>query len=297
MRIALHQEVVGTRSNAMRWESGRRSSNIEDRRGLGGAGMKVGGLGAVIVLIVALFTGVDPAQLMGMLEGGSASVQSGGRTGAQPKDPQADFVSVVLADTEDTWGRILSSQGGRYEPPRLVLFDNATPSACGMGQAAMGPFYCPSDRSVYIDLRFFRELDRRFGAPGDFAQAYVVAHEVGHHVQNVLGIAGQVRTAQSRRKGDANALQVRMELQADCFAGVWAHHAQSQRQVLEPGDIEEGLRAAAAIGDDTLQRRTQGHVTPETWTHGSSAQRARWFNRGFESGRMQDCDTFSAAAL
>jgi predicted metalloprotease len=277
----------------MRWESGRRSGNIEDRRG-GGTGLAVGGIGGIIVLVIALFTGIDPGMLMGMLEGGSPTAQT--PAGAQPKDPQADFVSVILADTEDTWTKLFSQQGARYEPPRLVLFDGATPSACGMGQAAMGPFYCPSDQKVYIDLRFFRELDQRFGAPGDFAQAYVVAHEVGHHVQHLLGIATQVRNAQSRRQGDANALQVRMELQADCFAGVWGHHAGKQRQLLEQGDIEEGLRAAAAIGDDTLQRRTQGHVTPESWTHGSSQQRATWFRRGLQSGSLQDCDTFKAGA-
>jgi uncharacterized protein len=281
----------------MRWESGRRSGNIEDRRGFGGTGMKVGGIGAVIVALVALFTGVDPSLLMGMLEGGPAKVQTESRPGAQPKDPQADFVSVVLADTEDTWSRIFASRGARYAPPRLVLFTDSTPSACGMGQAAMGPFYCPSDNKVYIDLRFFRELDRRFGAPGDFAQAYVVAHEVGHHVQNITGIAEKVRRAQSRSRAEANALQVRMELQADCFAGVWAHHAHRERNILEPGDLEEGLRAAAAVGDDTIQRRTQGHVTPESWTHGSSTQRARWFRRGFDTGRMEECDTFGARAL
>jgi uncharacterized protein len=282
----------------MRWETGRRSGNIEDRRGGGGTGLAVGGVGGIIVLVIALFTGIDPGTLMGMIEGGGGTVsQQQSQPGAQPKDPQADFVSVVLADTEDTWSALFGQQGVQYQPPRLVLFDNATPSACGMGQAAMGPFYCPSDQKVYIDLRFFRELDKRFGAPGDFAQAYVVAHEVGHHVQHLLGIDAQVRNAQSRRRGDANSLQVRMELQADCFAGVWGHHADRARGMLDKGDIEEALRAAAAIGDDTIQRRTQGHVTPESWTHGSSQQRATWFRRGLKGGNIDECDTFRAGAL
>jgi uncharacterized protein len=278
----------------MRWETGRRSENIEDRRGqssgisMGG----MGGIGAVIVLVIALLTGIDPSQLLGP---SASTVPSGGETTSAPTDPQADFVSVILADTEDTWSQLLAGSSTPYQPPRLVLFTNATRSACGLGQAAMGPFYCPSDNRVYIDLRFFRDLDTRFGAPGDFAQAYVVAHEVGHHVQNLLGIADRVRQAQSRAGGErANALQVRMELQADCFAGVWAHHAHKHRQLLEPGDVEEGLRAAAAIGDDTLQRRAQGHVTPETWTHGSSAQRAHWFKQGLATGNVRNCDTFSS---
>jgi predicted metalloprotease len=205
-------------------------------------------------------------------------------------------VSVVLADTEDTWSRIFADSGRRYEPPRLVMFRQATPSACGMGQAAMGPFYCPEDRQVYIDLAFFRELDQRFGAPGDFAQAYVIAHEVGHHVQNLLGIAEEVHGMRRRSSPQqANALSVLMELQADCLAGVWAHHAHRQRQILEAGDVEEGLRAASAIGDDTIQRRAQGHVVPESWTHGSSAQRVEWFRRGLDAGRVDQCDTFRAA--
>jgi hypothetical protein len=211
-------------------------------------------------------------------------------------DPQGEFVSVILADTEDTWGRIFADSGRQYAPPRLVLFRQATPSACGTGQAAMGPFYCPEDRQVYIDLVFFRELDQRFGAPGDFAQAYVIAHEVGHHVQNLLGIAEEVHGMRRRSSPQqANALSVLMELQADCFAGVWAHHAHKQRQILEPGDVEEGLRAASAIGDDVIQRRSQGHVVPESWTHGSAAQRVEWFKRGLNAGRVDQCDTFRAA--
>ena len=278
----------------MDWETGRRSENIEDRRGqsFSMSGGRIGGLGAIVVVVIALITGIDPSQLLGTT-GSSVPAETTQPTSA-PTDPQADFVSVILADTEDTWSRLLSANGMQYQPPRLVLFSNATRSACGVGQAAMGPFYCPQDTRVYIDLRFFRELDTRFGAPGDFAQAYVVAHEVGHHVQNLLGIAERVREAQSRANPErANALQVRMELQADCYAGIWAHHANKHRELLEPGDIEEGLRAAAAIGDDTLQRRAQGHVTPETWTHGSSAQRTQWFKTGLTTGNLKSCDTFS----
>jgi predicted metalloprotease len=273
----------------MDWGSGRRSGNIEDRRGMsfGGAGLKAGGLGALVIALFTLFTGVD----IGGLVGGGGSGQGADVPTSQPTDPQADFVSVVLADTEDAWTYLFGQEGTRYEPPRLVLFDGATPSACGMGQAAMGPFYCPADQKVYLDLRFFRELDRRFGAPGDFAQAYVIAHEVGHHVQHLLGVDQKVRAAQSRSRSQANALQVRMELQADCFAGVWGHHA-GKRSLLDAGDVEEGLRAAAAIGDDTMQRRAQGHVAPESWTHGSSEQRATWLKRGLQSGRLDDCDTF-----
>ncbi len=293
----------------MRWQMGRRSENIEDRRGMAPAARVggVGGLGLLVILGIWLFTGVNPLELIGMLGGGGVEAPAppapggpgpGGPGGAgrASADPQADFVSAILADTEDTWGRIFSDAGRRYAPPRLVLFTQATPSACGMGQAAMGPFYCPEDRQVYIDLAFFRELDRRFGAPGDFAQAYVIAHEVGHHVQNLLGIAEEVQGMRQRASPErANALSVLLELQADCLAGVWAHHAQRQRQILEPGDVEEGLRAAAAIGDDVMQRRAQGHVVPESWTHGSSAQRVQWFRQGLNTGRVDQCDTFRAA--
>jgi predicted metalloprotease len=267
----------------------------------------IGGLGLLLILGIALFTGVNPLDLIGMLGGESVEAPAppapGGSGPAGPAGPggtradsQADFVSVILADTEDTWGSIFSASGRRYEPPRLVLFSQATPSACGMGQAAMGPFYCPLDRQVYLDLAFFRELAARFGAPGDFAQAYVIAHEVGHHVQNLLGIAEEVQGMRQRASPEqANALSVLMELQADCLAGVWASHADRQRQILEAGDVEEGLRAAAAIGDDTIQRRSQGHVVPESWTHGSAAQRVQWFRQGLSSGRVDQCDTFRAA--
>jgi hypothetical protein len=296
----------------MRWESGRRSDNIEDirgqRTGFGGRGVKLGGVGMIIAFIAALILGVDPFALMSTVETVTAPpsvppqatrpAPGQGVPGTAPKDEQAEFVSVVLADTEDTWGQIFSAGGKRYQPPKLVMFSGVVQSACGMTSAAAGPFYCPADRKVYIDLDFFRELDRRFGAPGDFARAYVIAHEVGHHVQNLLGIAGQVHNLQTRAsEQQANALSVRMELQADCLAGVWGHHANRQRQLLEPGDVEEGLRAAAAIGDDSIQKRTAGYVRPESWTHGSSDMRVRWFKRGLQSGRVEQCDTFQAAQL
>jgi predicted metalloprotease len=265
----------------------------------------IGGLGLLMLLGIALLTGVNPLELIGALGGGGVEAPAPpgvpgpgapGAPGQAGADPQGEFASVILADTEDTWGRIFADAGRQYEPPRLVLFRQATPSACGMGQAAMGPFYCPEDRQVYIDLAFFRELDQRFGAPGDFAQAYVIAHEVGHHVQNLLGIAEEVHGMRRRSSPQqANVLSVLMELQADCLAGVWAHHAHRQRQILEAGDVEEGLRAASAIGDDTIQRRAQGHVVPESWTHGSSAQRVEWFRRGLREGRVDQCDTFEAA--
>lgn len=296
----------------MRWESGRRSDNIEDIRGrgpgFGGRGMKIGGLGMIIVFIAALVLGVDPFALMSTVETvsgpPSAPTQSSrpapgqAAPGIPVKDEQAEFVSVVLADTEDTWGQIFTSGGKRYQAPKLVMFSGMVQSACGMTSAAAGPFYCPADQKVYIDLDFFRELDRRFGAPGDFARAYVIAHEVGHHVQNLLGVAGKVHNLQSRAsEQQAKALSVRMELQADCLAGVWGHHANKQRQLLEPGDAEEGLRAAAAIGDDNIQRQSAGYVRPESWTHGSSDMRVRWFKRGLEGGRIDQCDTFQAAQL
>jgi len=214
------------------------------------------------------------------------------------RDEQAEFVSVVLGDTEDTWGEIFSQAGQRYQPPTLVLFTDVVRSACGMAQSAMGPFYCPLDQKVYIDLGFYRDLQQRFRAPGDFAQAYVIAHEVGHHIQTLLGISQQVQKQRERMSQEmGNQLSVRLELQADCFAGVWAHHAHRSRQLLEEGDVEEGLNAAAAIGDDRLQRQTQGTVVPESFTHGSSEQRVRWFRRGFESGSVNNCDTFNARTL
>ncbi len=292
----------------MKWESGRRSDNVEDIRGqgpgFGGRGIKIGGLGMVIAFVAALLLGVDPFALMSTVENVAPPPQTQTKPAPPPgtpgaaKDEQAEFVSVVLADTEDTWGQIFAKSGKQYQPPKLVMFSGGVQSACGMTSAAAGPFYCPGDRKVYVDLDFFRELDRRFGAPGDFARAYVIAHEVGHHVQNLLGIAGQVSNLQARAsEQQANALSVRMELQADCLAGVWGYHADKQRQLLDPGDVEEGLRAASAIGDDTIQKRSAGYVRPESWTHGSSDMRVRWFKRGLETGRVDQCDTFKAAQL
>ncbi len=287
----------------MKWRQGRRSENVDDvrgaRAGLGGPGLRIGGGTLVILLVGALLLGADPAILLDVLGGAGTTAEVGSGQPfplpheGGPSDELAAFVSVVLADTEDTWGAIFAQSGQRYTPPRLVLFTVVVRSACGMGQAAMGPFYCPSDQKVYIDLGFYRDLRDRFRAPGDFAQAYVIAHEVGHHVQTLLGTSQQVSRARERAsREEGNPLSVRLELQADCFAGVWAHHADRARGMLESGDVEEGLQAAAAIGDDRIQRQTQGQVAPETFTHGSSEQRVTWFRRGLESGSVQDCDTF-----
>ena len=280
----------------MRWESRRRSENIEDRRGMRAAGpVGAGGIGTIaVVLLISWLTGTNPLELLQLTGGGgsTALAPSSGPTGAPAGDPQAEFVAVVLADTEEAWSRVFAASGDRYQPPVLVLFDGQVQSACGLASSAMGPFYCPADRQVFLDLSFFRELDQQFGAPGDFAQAYVVAHEVGHHVQNLLGVSTQVTQMQQRASEvEANALSVRLELQADCFAGVWGNHASSS-DLLDQGDAEEGLRAAAAIGDDRLQRQSRGAVVPESFTHGSSEQRVEWLRRGMSSGRIQDCDTF-----
>jgi predicted metalloprotease len=250
----------------------------------------------LLVVALALVTGQDPIQLLSALSGPSVSVDTGpgGLVGA-PSDDLGKFAATVLGSTEDVWARVLPSTGRRYEPPRLVLFTEAVESACGFTSAAVGPFYCPLDSKVHLDLSFFNELERRFGAPGDFAQAYVIAHEVGHHVQNLAGIAAKVDGARRRLSPqDANALSVRMELQADCLAGVWAYHTNRGSNLLEPGDIEEGLTAASAIGDDQIQKRTQGYTVPESWTHGSSAMRVRWLRQGLQSGNVGDCDTFAA---
>jgi uncharacterized protein len=281
----------------MKWQGGRRSSNVEDRRGLGaGRPLAVGGGAATLVIAVLVYLlGGDPGALVAQAPSyPSAGVGTGG-SGAQvdpAQEPLKEFVSVILADTEDTWPALLSEAGVTYVEPRLVLFSDAVESACGFQESAVGPFYCPGDQRVYLDLTFFRELDQRLGASGDFAQAYVVAHEVGHHVQNLMGTSQRVQAMRARSRGEANALSVLQELQADCYAGIWAHHAQQQRQVLEAGDVEEGLNAASAVGDDTLQRRAGGHVVPESFTHGSSAQRAAWFRRGLEQGTLEACDPF-----
>jgi predicted metalloprotease len=280
----------------MRWKTGRRSSNIEDRRGRRVAGGTVfkGSVGTIVLtLALAYFLGIDPQVLLQLQQGGGQPevVEDYQPT---PQEVQlADFVSVVLGDTEDTWREIFSQSGRSYEEPTLVLFSGAVKSACGMASAAMGPFYCPADRKVYIDLAFFEDLRRQHGAPGDFAQAYVIAHEVGHHVQTLLGISSQVRSAQQGLgKADANALSVQQELQADCFAGLWGYHADRSRQVLEEGDSEEALNAATAIGDDRLQKQGQGYEVPESFTHGTSRQRVEWFKRGIESGDFERCNTF-----
>lgn len=254
-----------------------------------------GGLGTIVLILLALFFGVDPGALL--QDPTLTAPPAGTERGGAPGDELADFVSVVLADTEDTWRLLFQRMNRDYRDPTLVLFTGAVQSACGIAGSAVGPFYCPADEKLYLDLGFFRELRDRFGAPGDFAQAYVVAHEVGHHVQTLLGISEQVRAAQARAsRAQASALSVRQELQADCFAGIWAHHADRARQILEAGDIEEALNAAAAIGDDRLQRQAQGQVTPDSFTHGTSAQRMRWFDRGYRSGDPRRCDTFAVEA-
>ena len=284
----------------MRWEGQRQSDNIEDRRGMGpvrpGVGIGLGGI--VLVLAVSFLTGTNPLQILNMIGGiqdGAvpSDVEAPGPT--QPlQDQLGKFASVVLADTEDTWRSLFSQKSRSYDEPRLVLFTGAVQSACGTASSAVGPFYCPGDHKVYLDLSFFQELSQRLGAPGDFAQAYVIAHEIGHHVQNLLGVTQQVAHRQRQTStAEANVLSVKMELQADCLAGVWGHHARRDRRLIEPGDFEEGLRAAAAIGDDRLQHMSQGHVQPESWTHGSSKQRTTWLRRGLESGDPSACDTFA----
>lgn len=282
----------------VQWRRGRRSSNVEDRRGTrvrkGAVG---GGVGLLIMILVAWLLGADPGQILQLLGESSQTASSEEYQPTPEENRTAEFVSALLADTEDTWSTLFAEQGQEYREPTLVLFTGATESACGFAGAAVGPFYCPRDEQIYIDLSFFQDLADRFGAPGDFGRAYVLAHEVGHHVQTLWGIGAQVRDAQERApsRARANELQVRMELQADCLAGIWAHHANRNRGSgeirLEPGDVEEGLRAAAAIGDDRLQRRSQGYVVPESFTHGTSAQRAEWLRRGMQEGTLAACDT------
>ena len=286
----------------MRWEGNRESENVDDQRassgrggfGLGGRSIGIGTI--VIALVGGAIFGINPLTLLEILSGGSPQ-QVEQRAPQQPPadDRMARFVSTVLADTEDVWNELFAKNGGNYAEPRLTLFRGSIATACGHGQAAMGPFYCPADQKVYIDLGFYDVLRSRLGAPGDFAQAYVIAHEVGHHVQNQLGITRQMESARARvSQAQYNALSVRLELQADCFAGVWAHHAQNARQILEQGDIEEAMNAAAKIGDDALQSGGGGAVVPESFTHGTSAQRQRWFRTGLQTGSVQACDTFNA---
>ncbi len=289
----------------MKWEGNRQSDNVEDRRGSGGGGMPVFGgrsigIGTIVVALLGGWVlGINPMTLLGLLSGGTpAQVQQAPAQRPPADDTMTRFVSTVLADTEDVWTDVFRQQGSNYQQPRLVLFRGATPTACGTGQAAMGPFYCPGDRKVYIDLGFYQTLKDRLGAPGDFAQAYVIAHEVGHHVQNLLGISAKVDQMRGRvSQADYNRLSVKLELQADCFAGVWANHAQQARQILEQGDVEEAMNAAAKIGDDALQRAGGGAVVPDSFTHGTSAQRQRWFNAGLQQGHLKSCDTFAARTL
>jgi predicted metalloprotease len=271
----------------------RPSSNVEDRRGMGmvGGGLGVGG---IVIALVAYFLGVDPSVVTQVAQQAGTPAQQG--TAGTPKDETGQFAARVLGSTEDVWSTLFKRSGVSYRAPTLVLFEGQVRSACGMAQAAVGPFYCPGDEKLYLDLSFFRDLQTRFRAPGDFAQAYVIAHEVGHHVQKLTGGFRRMETAQGRSQAERNRISVRMELQADCYAGVWGHHAGTMNE-LDAGDIAEALNAATAIGDDRLQKQSQGRVVPEAFTHGSSEQRVRWFKRGLESGRLQDCDTFSAASL
>ena len=287
----------------MRLDDERESDNVEDRRGesTGGGGFRGGsiGIGTIAIALVAWYFGIDPSFILN--QGSAPSAPAVSQSPARPpphQDAQVRFVSMILADTEDTWTAIFRSGGSTYEKPKLVLFTGAVRSACGLAEAAMGPFYCPGDHKVYIDLAFYDELQKRFHAPGEFAQAYVIAHEVGHHVQNLMGIAAKVAAAQQRTdKAGANRLSVRLELQADCFAGVWANHADRARHILESGDVEKGLAAASAIGDDRLQKQARGYVSPESFTHGSSDQRVRWFRRGIDGGDFKKCDTFRVREL
>jgi len=289
----------------MKWEGNRESDNVEDRRGSGGGGgFGIGGKsigigGVIVALIISYVFGINPSTVLSLMSGGGVPVQqqADGPT-SKPEDQMGKFVSVVLADTEDTWGALFKQEGQAYQPPRLVLFENAVGTACGTGQSATGPFYCPGDQKVYLDLSFFQLMQERFRVSGEFAQAYVIAHEVGHHVQKLMGISDQVHNAQQRASQKAgNALSVKLELQADCFAGLWAHHANRSRQILEQGDVEAALKAATAIGDDALQRQSQGQVVPDSFTHGSSEQRVRWFRTGLEGGTIAQCDTFNARQL
>jgi len=297
----------------MKWEGGRQSSNVEDRRDgsagtAGGGGRRVGGrgvgLGTVAIALVAGWVfGINPLTVLGLLggEGGglpAPAPQVQQAPAAHPQDPMGQFVATVLADTEDVWRELFRAQGGQYQDPKLVLFRGATPTACGTGQTAMGPFYCPGDHKVYLDLGFFDTLSQQLGAPGDFAAAYVIAHEVGHHLQNLLGLSAKVQQARQRvGRAEGNVLSVKLELQADCFAGVWAHHSQKGKGWLDASDIQAALNAASRIGDDVLQKAARGTVVPESFTHGSAAQRQRWFQTGLNKGTLEACDTFAARSI
>ncbi len=286
----------------MRFDNSRESDNVEDRRGGGGGGSPIGGrsigVGTIVLALVAMYFGVDPSVVLNQAANSPAPGAVSRPAGPPANDAETKFVRHVLAETEDTWQQIFSQNGKQYVAPTLVLFEGRTRTACGTGQAAMGPFYCPGDQKVYIDLAFYQELKSRYKAPGDFAQAYVIAHEVGHHVQNLLGISDKVQAARQRAgEREANALSVRLELQADCLAGVWAKNADAARHILEAGDVDEALTAASAIGDDNLQKQAQGYAVPDSFTHGSADQRMRWFKRGMTSGQMGDCNTFQAKAL
>ncbi len=285
----------------MRWKDGRRSNNVEDRRGIRLSGKtKGGGIGIIILALIGMYFGIDPSLI---LQQGSQLSETpienkGSYTPTTEENQLADFVSVVLADTEDTWQSLFQSAGKNYQVPTLILFTGSVKSACGMAQAAVGPFYCPADQKVYIDLSFYKDLKSKMGAPGDFAQAYVIAHEVGHHVQNLLGTSKKMQQLRSQvTQKEYNALSVRLELQADCFAGVWANRADKSRKILEEGDIQEALNAASMIGDDRLQKRSRGYVTPDSFTHGTSEQRVQWFTKGFQTGKVSSCNSFAAKNL
>jgi len=283
----------------LRWRGRRQSARVEDRRGMrAGPALAGGGLGLLLLVGVGLFLGVDPRALMQVVQTQQQTPATPPAQRTKLEDEQAQFVAVVLADTEDTWNAVFRQAGRDYQEPTLVLFSGAVKSACGFAQAAMGPFYCPADQKVYIDLSFYSDLQNRFQAPGDFAQAYVIAHEIGHHVQTLLGISEKVQRQKAQvGEVEANQLSVRQELQADCLAGIWAHHADRTRDLLEQGDIEEGLNAASAIGDDRLQRQSRGYITPESFTHGSSEQRVSWFKQGYATGDVNQCNTFGEASL
>jgi predicted metalloprotease len=286
----------------MKLDDSRRSDNVEDDRGSSGVGRGAGiGIGTIAVVVIGYFMGVNPSTLLSLLNGGDGQAGTAptqvASNSAAANDPQVDFVRAILGETEDVWGAYFKSMGKTYTPPKLVLFSRQVSSACGFASTASGPFYCPGDQKVYIDLAFYQQLATEFGAPGQFARAYVIAHEVGHHVQNLLGITDNASQAEQQAgRSGANHVSIEVELQADCFAGVWATQANNVRKILEPGDLESGLQAASAVGDDTLQKREQGTVVPDSFTHGTSAQRVKWFRRGFDSGKIENCDTFKAGS-